>query len=88
MKSSMDQDQEPNEHIYRRNSQVALRVWIEQEGGERDGYQKGHDTRRHKGGSIVESSEYTVHVVGESSARHVLSLCRHIWSCLATTVER
>ena len=51
----MDQDQEPNEHIYRRNSQVALRVWIEQEGGERDSYQEGHDTRRHKGGSIVES---------------------------------
>ena len=44
MKSSMVQDQESNEHIYRRNRQVALRVWIEQEGCERDSYQEDHDT--------------------------------------------
>ena len=79
----MVQDQELNEHIYRRNSQVAVKVWIEQEGGKRDGHQEGHDTRRHKGGSIVESGEYTVHVVGESKYSTRTLSDRHIWSCLA-----
>ena len=44
IKPSIVQNHEPNEHIYRRNSQVALKIWIEQEGSERDGHQEGHDT--------------------------------------------